>query len=585
MKKDFSVKSLRIILRLFMLLFLSQAAIISRAQMKLGDNPTSINSASVLELEATNKGFVLPRLSIGNVSSSSPLPSGLLTGTIVYNTNGSITNGNGVGLYIWNGSQWNPLTPNISGYAWSLTGNAGTNYATNFLGTTDDVSLRFRTNNTERMIIDSLGNIGVGSSAFNSANRERLLVDYGNTNSTTLASLKGSINNYFQVNLQNYNSGSNASTDYIATADDGTDSSYYIDLGINSSTYTRATHNWGGAHDSYLYSNSKNLLIGTATSNDLIFLTGGGVISTNTMMRLKNSTGNIVIGKGDNSANPVGNLVRGPSGNGTNIAGGNLSLSGGIATGNATGGSVNIYGGSTASGSMGVVNINVDSSSNTNINTGASTGNITLGNSSSNINLPKLSASSVVLTNSSKNLTSSTPSNNTYLFYNGSNFTWQAASASAWGLTGNGGTTAGTNFTGTTDAVDFVTKTWGNERMRVTYSGDVGIGTSSPAAKLDVNGGFKLGSSGTALSNIIKTNAGIAAFTITSLGTTIEKTVTVTGAATTNSVMVNPRGGLPGGLAIAYSYVSAANTVSIAFICTLVSINVPATTFDITVIQ
>ena len=46
---------------------------------------------------------------------------------------------------------------------WSLTGNSGTNYATNFLGTTDNVSLRFRTNNTEQMILDSLGTLSVGS--------------------------------------------------------------------------------------------------------------------------------------------------------------------------------------------------------------------------------------------------------------------------------------------------------------------------------------------------------------------------------------------------------------------------------------
>ncbi len=45
---------------------------------------------------------------------------------------------------------------------WSLTGNSGTNSASNFLGTTDNHSLTFRTNNSRRMIIDSLGNIGIG---------------------------------------------------------------------------------------------------------------------------------------------------------------------------------------------------------------------------------------------------------------------------------------------------------------------------------------------------------------------------------------------------------------------------------------
>ena len=49
--------------------------------------------------------------------------------------------------------------------AWSLTGNAGTNGGINFIGSTDKASLRFRTNNTQKMIIDSLGNIGIGTTA------------------------------------------------------------------------------------------------------------------------------------------------------------------------------------------------------------------------------------------------------------------------------------------------------------------------------------------------------------------------------------------------------------------------------------
>lgn len=59
-----------------------------------------------------------------------------------------------------------------------------------------------------------------------------------------------------------------------------------------------------------------------------------------------------------------------------------------------------------------------------------------------------------------------------------------------WSLLGNAGTVAATNFIGTTDAVDFVTRTSNLERMRVTAAGNVGIGTS-PNDKFDVlpNGG------------------------------------------------------------------------------------------------
>lgn len=46
---------------------------------------------------------------------------------------------------------------------WNTSGNASTNPATDFIGTTDNKSFRIRTNNVERMIVDSLGNVGLGS--------------------------------------------------------------------------------------------------------------------------------------------------------------------------------------------------------------------------------------------------------------------------------------------------------------------------------------------------------------------------------------------------------------------------------------
>lgn len=62
------------------------------------------------------------------------------------------------------------------------------------------------------------------------------------------------------------------------------------------------------------------------------------------------------------------------------------------------------------------------------------------------------------------------------------------ASSSEWSLTGNSGTNPATNFIGPTDATDFVIRTNNTERLRINASGYVGIGTSSPSAKLHIAG-------------------------------------------------------------------------------------------------
>ncbi len=61
-----------------------------------------------------------------------------------------------------------------------------------------------------------------------------------------------------------------------------------------------------------------------------------------------------------------------------------------------------------------------------------------------------------------------------------------ASNGKAWETVGNAGTVAGTNFLGTTNAIDFVTKTNNLERMRILSSGKVGINTPAPLMRLDV---------------------------------------------------------------------------------------------------
>ncbi len=57
-----------------------------------------------------------------------------------------------------------------------------------------------------------------------------------------------------------------------------------------------------------------------------------------------------------------------------------------------------------------------------------------------------------------------------------------------WSLTGNSGTSPGTNYLGTSDGQALLIKTNGVERIHINANGLVGIGTNNPVAALHVNG-------------------------------------------------------------------------------------------------
>lgn len=83
-------------------LFMTVAA---TAQVKIGDNPGTINSNSLVEMESTNKGFLAPRVVLNSISSVSPLSGTVPAGMLVYSSGGLLTNG----YYYWDGTEWKKL--------------------------------------------------------------------------------------------------------------------------------------------------------------------------------------------------------------------------------------------------------------------------------------------------------------------------------------------------------------------------------------------------------------------------------------------------------------------------------------------
>lgn len=142
----------KIILSIVILASLTNSSI----AQSVGIGTTTPDASAVLELKAINKGFLPPRMT---ASQKSLIPSPK-AGLLIYQTDGT------AGLYVYNGSAWVPVAAGgtVLG-GWSLTGNAGTNESTNFLGTTDAKPLMFKTNNAYSGQISNNGMVAFGTGA------------------------------------------------------------------------------------------------------------------------------------------------------------------------------------------------------------------------------------------------------------------------------------------------------------------------------------------------------------------------------------------------------------------------------------
>ncbi|RYY25319.1 MAG: hypothetical protein EOP41_05245 [Sphingobacteriaceae bacterium] len=545
------------------------------------------DASAALDVSYTNKGLLVPRVALTANNVPGPVSSPA-TSLLVYNTATAGTSPNNVipGYYYWNGSVWVALTTSQSANFWSTNGNAGTtstgtSSTLNFLGTTDNVPFRMRTNNVQRLMLDTLGSVAIGlNPVFATTYREKLLVDAGTTSSYNVISGKGNINNYLQLNIQNTNAGSGASSDVVATADNGSESNYYVDLGINSSANT--ANLYGGANDSYLYSTGNtsstaggNFYIGTNTAaKSLGFLTGGGAIGTpangstaaaanNERLHIDGTTG--YIGLNNPSPSQVLDVTGNMRFSGALMPNNNAGTAGyflvSTGAGNApTWFNANNFAWSTT-GNAGTASTGTSSTlnflgttdnvpfrirtNNTQRMLLDSLGNVAIGSSPTfSSNMEKLLVDAGTTT--SYNVISGKGSLNNYLQLNiqntssgasassdvvatndqgteanGLNFIDMGVNSSAYNLntapilnganntylysTGNdmilGNATAAKNlifFTGGTALT--------NERMRVDGTGNVGIGTTSPAQKLDVNGNIR--TTGTVIVDAGATNSG-----------------------------------------------------------------------------
>ncbi|MEO8111081.1 MAG: hypothetical protein ABI594_13645, partial [Ginsengibacter sp.] len=113
----------------------------------INNDGTPPSASAMLDIKNANKGLLIPRVSLVSETDAVTIPSPVLS-LLVYNTNAALPEG--AGFYFWNGnSKWSKLATSnsLNNFSWAVTGNTATNPNIDFIGTTDNQPLIFKTNN------------------------------------------------------------------------------------------------------------------------------------------------------------------------------------------------------------------------------------------------------------------------------------------------------------------------------------------------------------------------------------------------------------------------------------------------------
>lgn len=160
-------------------------------------------------------------------------------------------------------------------------------------------------------IVSANGSIGIGTTipSYKLTITNNALPTSGLTHA--IADFTGSVDGYTQLNIRNSLAAANASSDLIATADTGSDTTNFIDLGINNSTFSSGSWTVNGALDGYLYTSDGSLSIGVATSNTEKYLSFfvGGLLEENEKIRINQSSVGIGTTNPTSKLHVVGNAL------------------------------------------------------------------------------------------------------------------------------------------------------------------------------------------------------------------------------------------------------------------------------------
>ncbi len=529
----------------------------------INNDGSNADSSAILHIKSSNKGILIPNISLTALNQASPL-SRPAHSLLIYNTNSAV--GAGKGYYYNEGDQttvnWVPI--GINNNSWLTTGNSGTSDENHFLGTTDGQDLVIKTNNIERMRLNEGGGTSgptvkitsladtssalriTGASLYDGS-----LVHFTSGSSSSLPGIStmfkidksGSYSHMFHYSVGmyttimntcdalSYNFGGIYSVSKgvcLDISDTGKADANRQDLtGIvlnmdgHNNTDTGSINRgidircWGatsrqhGMEISVINGNTENIglscsvggsseILGYVTNNYGVTSSICGIDTTRSRTSAAGYFSSTV--NTDTLASYLANYGLYCNINGTNVKAQNCAgyFS---ATGSHSGQNYAIivprtYPSDTTKGGMVGIGLydpkrllHVDGT--TRVGGDYNAGILEMYGGTHYTALHATSVGSAY--NLHFYLPTTMGDNGSFLKMSKTNdsiatMSWASISSAAWSLTGNTGTTAGTNYIGTADSKDLVFKTNNTEQMRILAAGNVGIGTSSPTNILSFGG-------------------------------------------------------------------------------------------------
>lgn len=419
-------------------------------------HPSAILDIDVSAMLASKAGLLVPRMTtVGRNTIATPA-----TSLLIFNTSTAQ-------FEYFDGTVWRGLLSTATA-GWGLNGNAGTNPATNFLGTTDAQPLRLRVNNTfaGQVPNTTTGVLGLG------LNAGALSTGASNTFIGTNAGAANTTggNNTFVGNgagEANTTLGSNVYVGHEAgTSNASGQENVYIGRRAGANGATGSTNVLIGNGAGIQNSSSNNVMVGGFSGNGNT--SGGGNTFLGASSGQSNTTGgqNVFIGRAAGAGNT--------SGSGNTLLGDGTTLgANNLIDASAIGHRAQVD----ASNALVLGSVN-------GINSATVTTNVGIGVTAPLDRLHVVGSIRMVDGNQAANRVMVSDANGTASWQ-----TLNTATTNAWGLVGNAGTNPAINFLGTTDAqpVRFRTNNVVAGQIPVATSGLLSLGISAGGASTGTN--------------------------------------------------------------------------------------------------